>query len=350
MTKLKQTVTSRIFICVTVLFLAIGGVMPNDLSMVHAETMVYVTPTGSKYHSHQCGRGTYTLTTLSNAQARGLSPCSKCFSGGYVPDPDPAPTPTPSPAPAPAPVVKPIKINKTSVLLLKGQKTNLKIKNATETVSWHSSKSSVVSVSQTGKITARKKGKATITARIGSTEKRCRVTVESPKLNARKISLNIGQTRKLKLSGCKHSVKWTTGNSYVANVRKGLITAKNPGSAKITAKVHGKKFVCNVTVKKPVVQKVLLDTSSVQMDFYDQKVIKVATAPALAMEYYPISVTSSNPSIVSADFDDYDNTILLHSSCISGTATISVSVNGKTAVCQVTVQTKEIPPSGEEDI
>ncbi|MGP5429630.1 thermonuclease family protein [Enterococcus malodoratus] len=40
---------------------------------------VYVTPTGSKYHTHKCGNGTYTPATLEEAQGRGLEPCSKCF-------------------------------------------------------------------------------------------------------------------------------------------------------------------------------------------------------------------------------------------------------------------------------
>lgn len=41
--------------------------------------MVLVTPTGSKYHNHVCGRGTYTEATLDSAISRGLEPCSKCF-------------------------------------------------------------------------------------------------------------------------------------------------------------------------------------------------------------------------------------------------------------------------------
>ncbi|MCD0887282.1 serine protease, partial [Staphylococcus aureus] len=40
---------------------------------------VLVTPTGSKYHARKCGNGTYTATTLADAQARGLTPCSKCY-------------------------------------------------------------------------------------------------------------------------------------------------------------------------------------------------------------------------------------------------------------------------------
>lgn len=42
-------------------------------------TYVYVTPTGSKYHSRKCGRGTYTKAKLKDAKARGLTPCKKCY-------------------------------------------------------------------------------------------------------------------------------------------------------------------------------------------------------------------------------------------------------------------------------
>lgn len=40
---------------------------------------VYVTPTGSKYHTHKCGNGTYSPATLEQAQASGLTPCAKCY-------------------------------------------------------------------------------------------------------------------------------------------------------------------------------------------------------------------------------------------------------------------------------
>lgn len=40
---------------------------------------VLVTATGSKYHTHKCGNGTYTPATLEEAQARGLTPCEKCY-------------------------------------------------------------------------------------------------------------------------------------------------------------------------------------------------------------------------------------------------------------------------------
>ncbi|EUJ19767.1 hypothetical protein [Listeria aquatica] len=43
------------------------------------EQQVLVTKTGSKYHNRKCGNGTYYPATLSEAKARGLTPCSKCY-------------------------------------------------------------------------------------------------------------------------------------------------------------------------------------------------------------------------------------------------------------------------------
>ncbi|WP_167629577.1 hypothetical protein [Listeria valentina] len=43
------------------------------------EQQVLVTATGSKYHNHKCGNGNYYPATLSEAKARGLTPCSKCY-------------------------------------------------------------------------------------------------------------------------------------------------------------------------------------------------------------------------------------------------------------------------------
>lgn len=40
---------------------------------------VYVTPTGKCYHSHKCGKGSYSKSTKAKAQSRGLKPCKKCY-------------------------------------------------------------------------------------------------------------------------------------------------------------------------------------------------------------------------------------------------------------------------------
>ena len=44
-----------------------------------ADTHIYVTRTGKRYHfDGHCNGGTYTETTLADAMGRGLTPCQKC--------------------------------------------------------------------------------------------------------------------------------------------------------------------------------------------------------------------------------------------------------------------------------
>lgn len=40
---------------------------------------VCITRTGSCYHTHKCGNGTYFKAKFSVAKARGLRPCKKCY-------------------------------------------------------------------------------------------------------------------------------------------------------------------------------------------------------------------------------------------------------------------------------
>ncbi len=73
------------------------------------------------------------------------------------------------------------------------------------------------------------------------------------KLNKTKASVYNGKTLKLKVSGTKKKVKWSTSNKKIATVnKKGVVTPKKPGTVKITAKVAGKTLTCKVTVKSPL--------------------------------------------------------------------------------------------------
>lgn len=75
----------------------------------------------------------------------------------------------------------------------------------------------------------------------------------SVKISAKKLSLTVGQSKVLKITGTKEKVNWSTNNKSVATVSsKGKVRAKKTGTAKITAKVARKKFTCTVTVKKKV--------------------------------------------------------------------------------------------------
>lgn len=71
----------------------------------------------------------------------------------------------------------------------------------------------------------------------------------SIKINKKKIVLDKGKTFQLKIQGTKKKVTWKSNKPSVAKVSsKGKVTAKKKGTAKITAKVNGKKYTCTVTV------------------------------------------------------------------------------------------------------
>ncbi len=128
---------------------------------------------------------------------------------------------------------------------------------------WTSSNTAVVTVSASGRVTARGNGTAIITATAKDGSKKaakCTITVKTPvsslKLNVRSKTLNRGNTYTLKASiypstASNKSITWSSSNTKVAKVdSKGKVTAVNGGSATITAKAsNGLVYKCNVYVR-----------------------------------------------------------------------------------------------------
>lgn len=76
------------------------------------------------------------------------------------------------------------------------------------------------------------------------------LAASKPKLSQKKLVLKVGKTKKLKVKRTKKKVKWSTNKRKIATVsKKGLVKAKKPGKAVITAKVGGRRLKCKVTVK-----------------------------------------------------------------------------------------------------
>ena len=74
------------------------------------------------------------------------------------------------------------------------------------------------------------------------------VSAATMKLSAKKLTLVIGKSKTLKVTGTKSSVKWSSSDKTIATVSsKGKVTAKTRGTATITAKVGSKKMICKVT-------------------------------------------------------------------------------------------------------
>lgn len=76
----------------------------------------------------------------------------------------------------------------------------------------------------------------------------------SVELNKTKMTLYVGKSYTLKVSGTSATVTWKSSKTSVATVTKaGKVTAKKAGSATITATVNSKKYTCKVTVKNATV-------------------------------------------------------------------------------------------------
>ena len=152
------------------------------------------------------------------------------------------------------PVTK-VTLNKTKLTLGAKEKFTLKAtitprNAANKTVKWTSSKKSVATVSSKGVVTAKKTGKAVISAKVDGITKKCTITVKkAPKkitLNAKKKNLKRGKTFKIKVklpkNTASYKITYKTSNKKVATVSaSGKVTAKKKGKATITVTTFNKK-------------------------------------------------------------------------------------------------------------
>lgn len=147
---------------------------------------------------------------------------------------------------------------KTSVAV--GASKTISLRNASGKVKWIISKKSkrVASIKVNGasvKITGKKAGTATITAKVGKKSYKCKLTVKNaPKISKSSICLTKGSSYGLTVSGTSSSPKWSTSNKKVASIkkisaRKYAVRAVSAGKAIIKARVNGKTLQCTVTVK-----------------------------------------------------------------------------------------------------
>jgi uncharacterized protein YjdB len=191
-----------------------------------------------------------------------------------------------------------LKISDTSISLERGGTHQLTSQSSTQTpVSWKSSKKSVATVDETGKITAIKPGEATITATADGSTQSCRILVKTPtvKLSQTKLKLFRCQTARLTAS-VSSSVPplWKTNKKSVATVDEtGTITAVKHGTAVITATVDGVFHSCEVTVASPAIQ---LSKSELQLE-----VGGTATLTAQVSSGNPVSWSTSNENIVTVN-------------------------------------------------
>ncbi len=141
-------------------------------------------------------------------------------------------------------------LSKSSIVMTKGNKYTLKVYGLSGRKKWSSSKKSIATVSSNGVVTAKGKGTATITLKIGSKKYKCKVKVEAPTLSVSKTTIIEQSNSTFKISGTSKKVTWKTANSKIATVNsKGLVTGKKPGTVNITGVVDGRNFTYKITVR-----------------------------------------------------------------------------------------------------
>lgn len=156
-----------------------------------------------------------------------------------------------------------------------------------------------------------------------------------PTLNKTKLTINVKKSYQLKVKGTSKKAKWTTSNKKVVAVNsKGKITAKKRGTAKITAKVSGKRYTCKVTVKQPVTS-ITLNKKTATLTKKGATVSLKATAKPTNANNRKVTWKSSNTKVAKVSSKGVVTAVA------NGTATIAATAadgSKKKATCKVTVK------------
>lgn len=226
-----------------------------------------------------------------------------------------------------------------------------------KTVTWKSENKKVATVTSKGVVKGVKAGTTTITAtaKDGSgVVAACEVTVEdntwvkSVKLDAEKLTLTIGDSKKLTATitpstALDKSIEWKSSDPDIVSVSKGTVTAVGEGTATITATSKdgsNQSASCEVTSvnTKPVVTAVTLDKRVLSVEMGKDSLtetLKATISPSGVDS--KLTWTSSDKSVAAVD---KSGKVTING---LGSAEITVQTeNGKTAVCKVTV-VKEKP-------
>lgn len=244
--------------------------------------------------------------------------------------------------------VERVTLDRASLSLTVGKSETLKAtvspSNASnKAVAWSSSNEKAATVVN-GKVTAKAKGSAVITARAANgkyatckvTVKAATVAVKSVKLNKAKITLGVRESFTLKATvspsnATSKKVTWKSSKEKTVKVKNGKITALRTGSATITATAGGKKATCKVTVKKAPTS-IKLNQSSKTLKRGKTFQIKVTMKPKSSASYQ-ITYKSSNTKVAKVSSKGKITAVK------KGKATITVKAfNKKSAKIKVTVK------------
>lgn len=140
------------------------------------------------------------------------------------------------------------------------------------------------------------------------------VKAATVKLNKTKITINVGETYQLKLTGTRLKVKWSTSKKSVATVSSsGLVTGIKAGTIIVTAKVDDDEYKCIVNVVVPI-----LTSEKPEQGIGGKTQYKINNLPK---EFTNDDITwmSSNEDIITIDGNGLATTVGIGKSKITAT-------------------------------
>ena len=194
-------------------------------------------------------------------------------------------------------------------------------------ITWNSSKKSIATVDEGGKITAQKPGETVITASADGTTVKCKVVVKIPTLKLNSTTIKLFRKQSYKLSAdvsSKVTPTWKSNKTSVATVDEtGLVTAIKNGTARITATVDGVSRTCEVIVQKPNIS---LSSSQLTLKVGSKFKLKANVSSNI-----PPAWSSSNSNVAEVNSDGNIKALK------KGTAYIYASEDGTKVKCTIKV-------------
>lgn len=208
------------------------------------------------------------------------------------------------------------------------------------TVIWSSSNPEVVSVNETGLVTAVGEGEAEISAVCGTFKDTCKISVDIPvrsvELNKTELTLEKGNSESLTANvepdNTTHdkTVRWSTGDSSIVIVDdSGKVTAVGAGTTTVTAACDGIEATCSVRVTSAMTG-IRLAKEAVTLTEGDSTTIGI--------DYFPYDTTDSragtwyyDSSIISVTSDGTVKALK------AGSCELKLTVGVFQSSCQITV-------------
>ncbi|MGO5078135.1 leucine-rich repeat protein [Oscillospiraceae bacterium LCP25S3_E3] len=251
-----------------------------------------------------------------------------------------------------------VNLNQSNLTLGKGESyglvsTVLPANAKNKTCTWSTSNSSVATVSNTGKVTAKAVGTAVITVKtVNGKTATCKVTVKlaPTSIKTNPTSLTLGKGEKYTISESTNSgsyanaanLKWISTNTKVATVQKGsgnkaVVKAVGTGTADVKITLfNGKTATCKVTVK-PAPTSIKTNPTSLTLGKGESYTISESTNSGSYANAANLKWTSTNTKVVTVQKGSGNKAVV--KAVGTGTADVKITLfNGKTATCKVTVK------------